>query len=125
MKKYRTVSPFLFLFLFSLMTSSILACYSCPCEDYSCDEWIECAMEKQRKVIEKRLEDFEGAVEANNNQTENHTKIIEEEILSYEQLRARITAEAIMLKKLTYISNNIKSSSTIEVVAKATKEGIK
>lgn len=120
MKEPKIISPYLIVIILTLMMDSSFGCVPIPC-----DQWITCAMTKQRSVLKKRLEDFEGAIEANRKQTENQVKIIQEEILSYEQLRARITMEAIMLKKATHISNNIKSSAVTEQVIEVTKKGKK
>jgi hypothetical protein len=98
------------------MSKEIVAVF--PCMPL-CDPDVTYAMGKQRDTIKDRMDDFKSVVVANTKQTENQTLIIDQEILSYRRLLARVTKEAMLLKKASHISTTIKRNSAINIAIKA------
>ena len=93
------------------------------CQDKDCDTVLQCAMGKQRDSLEDRLEDLEKAIEENTEQTEHQTKIIEQEVLAYNRLLARVKQESLSLKEASYLSKKIKDSESLGTIINTMGKG--
>ena len=80
-------------------------------------------MKKQRKTLNDRLDDLINTIKANTKQTEHQTKIIEQEVLAYKRLEARVRKEALSLKEARYLSKKIKDSVSIGSTIQTSKKG--
>ena len=93
------------------------------CLDKDCDTVLECAMEKQRNSLEDRLDDLKKAIEENTKQTEHQTKIIEQEVLAYNRLLARVKQESLSLKEASYLSKKMKDSESLGTIINTMGKG--
>jgi len=93
------------------------------CQKTSCDKVLKCVMKKQRETLNDRLDDLINTIKANTKQTKHQTKIIEQEVLAYRRLEARVKKEALSLKEARYLSNKIKNSVSIGSTIETSKKG--
>jgi hypothetical protein len=113
-------------FNFSSGSSSFGTCEIWPwfcVPNIPCDKVIKCVMAQQRKTIKARLDDLIHAIEENTRQTENQTKIIEQEVLSYTRLLKRVHKESLSLKEASHLSKKIKDSEALGATLDTTRKG--
>ena len=94
------------------VANAVISCYKI-CIKGDCDGVIDCAMKKQRDVLEARLDDLINTIKANTKQTKHQTKIIEQEVLAYRRLLERVKKESLSLKEASYLSKKIKDSEAL------------
>ena len=86
------------------------------CASSTCAASLNYAMKtKQKESLKKRLDDLIKTIEANTKQTKHQTKIIEQEVLSYKRLLARVKKESLSLKEALFLSKKIKDSESLGV----------
>ena len=87
-----------------------------------CSSVTSTAMTKQRGTIADRLDDFISVVHANVEQTDNQILIIQQEILTYRRLKARVLKEAMLLKRATKLTKQIKDNAADGIVVRMGEE---
>jgi len=97
--------------------------WSWSCMSSPCDNVLNCVMNKQRETIKNRLKDLVNTIKANTKQTKHQTKIIEQEVLAYRRLLARVKKESLSLKEASYLSKKIKNSESIGNTVDITRKG--
>jgi len=86
------------------------------CSSSTCAASLNYAMKtKQKESLKNRLDDLIKTIEANTKQTKHQTKIIEQEVLSYRRLLARVKKESLSLKEALFLSKKIKDSESLGV----------
>ena len=118
LKKHMFKSFIISFFLINTTVSQgCVICVSAPCNSV-----LTCAMTKQRKSLKARLEDLINTIKENTKQTENQTKIIEQEVLAYRRLLERVKKESLSLKEASYLVKKIKNSealgTSIDIIGK-------